>query len=490
MRDEFEHFRSAFLIQHAEDIHRGLQTVFARSVRLSPTLLSGDVQLGFMSSLSDLMLHQQDASVSWGFHGTDPANLQSIYKHGLLIPGMDNDVKVAHGEVYGRGIYIANATAAWLSTRFCCSTSWIHSDGQMKRQITHTPQLLVCAVLQSSAVKQGGADAKVVFDARHVVPLFLAEADQFFHEIEHWWMLPLPAPTCLRSLMEASSQHRLVLSCASATALSKVGASAVALRWSGCSASELKKVGFSVDALQVAGYEVAALLGAGYADVDVMRAGFSSAALREAGCAASALQEAGFSASDLISAGYTDHEVLSAGCTISALKKAGYSASVLKQNGYSADAMKEADEKTRRGIWECCYSVNALRRAGYSAAELISAGYSLRDLKAAGYRSRDVMQACDASCCAQCASRAIAEFKGSGYTAHSLKLAAYSAVEVHCGSCMASAPRKAGCCAAAKKGWQCFRKRVGMETVLWLDRWRARVRGCIRFGMRVFCQIS
>lgn len=471
MSDEFEHFRSAFLIRNAEDIYKGLQTVFISSVRLSPTLLSHDVQFGFMSSLRELMEHEEDASVSWGFHGTDPANLQSIYERGLLIPGQGNDVKVVNGQVYGRGIYIASAKAAWLSARFCCSTS-----GRSRKKLVFTPQMLVCAVLQSSAVRQGGADATVVFNASHVVPLFLAEADQFFREVEHWWMLPLPAPASLTALMEVSSQHQLLLACASAKALIKADASAVTLRWSGCSASELKEVGFSVDALKTAGYEAADVLGAGYEDADLLRGGFSAASLRQAGCAALALQEAGFSATDLMRAGYADHEVMRAGYPIPALKQAGYSASALRQHGYTAAAMKDADERSRQGIWNCCYSVHALRRAGYSAAELKSAGYSVRDLKAAGYKDRDVVRACYEFCCAQCEAQAVAELKRNGY----------SAAEAQRENYVTSALRKADCHAAAKKGWQDTRWRLSMKTVLWSSSWLAWMSPYITWGLCVF----
>jgi len=110
-------------------------------------------------------------------HGTHLANFQSIFAEGLLIPGMGNFLRIAHGAAHGRGIYAAkvNNGGSRLSAHF--------ARGMAKG-------VLVCAVLDDSAelpsqyalgyrnvtaesqsVRHVG-DAFVIFDPRHILPLF------------------------------------------------------------------------------------------------------------------------------------------------------------------------------------------------------------------------------------------------------------------------------------------------------------------------------
>merc|ERR1712217_36414 len=100
-----------------------------------------------------------NAEMRPAFHGTNAANHKSIFNRGLLIPGAGNELQVIHGAAHGRGVYTANIDAAWLSRSFCTA-----------------PTMLVCAVLQTDAVRHVG-DAMVVGKAEHVVPLFVGTGE-------------------------------------------------------------------------------------------------------------------------------------------------------------------------------------------------------------------------------------------------------------------------------------------------------------------------
>lgn len=150
---DFKSLRRAFLEMHEGAITRGLESVFGQ-VRLHPAPLHEDVKARFMRSFSEF----PGVEVRPAFHGTDLKNHSSIFRNGLLIPGMGNSLKVVHGAVHGTGIYTANIDAAWLSRGFCSA-----------------PVMLVCGVLQTTSVKYV-MDAMVVGVADHVVPLFYGEA--------------------------------------------------------------------------------------------------------------------------------------------------------------------------------------------------------------------------------------------------------------------------------------------------------------------------
>lgn len=114
------------------------------------------------------------------FHGTSNKNLPSIYKRGLLIPGVGNDLRVSHGSAHGLGIYAATASNPFLSWGFC------------EERYTGNASMLVCAVLddslntaessflgrfpvrsQSANIKRVGG-AFVVFEPTRIAPLFVA----------------------------------------------------------------------------------------------------------------------------------------------------------------------------------------------------------------------------------------------------------------------------------------------------------------------------
>lgn len=120
--------------------------VLENLVELKAVPLAPSVQERFMAKMSG-------AHIKPAFHGTDTRNYESIFSRGLLIPGYQNELQIAHGAAHGRGIYTANIDASWLSRGFCASSS-----------------MLVCAVRQENVTHVG--DAMVVFDPDNVVPLF------------------------------------------------------------------------------------------------------------------------------------------------------------------------------------------------------------------------------------------------------------------------------------------------------------------------------
>merc|ERR1712113_903258 len=92
--------------------------------------------------------------------GTAAINLGSIYRQGLLIPGVNNNLQVVNGSAHGLGIYTASIDNP--------GTSWAYCRGG--------GSMLICGVLDdavSGHVKHAGG-VMVVFDERRVVPLFVA----------------------------------------------------------------------------------------------------------------------------------------------------------------------------------------------------------------------------------------------------------------------------------------------------------------------------
>merc|ERR1719277_1458094 len=87
---------------------------------------------------------QKKIEVHPGFHGSFARNYMSILDRGLLIPREGNELKIVNGAAFGRGVYVAQHHAAWLSFGFCSA-----------------PRMLICAVLDVGKVTYHG-DAMVV----------------------------------------------------------------------------------------------------------------------------------------------------------------------------------------------------------------------------------------------------------------------------------------------------------------------------------------
>lgn len=167
----FMQLQKTFLIQHGVSLCRNLQLCNPGTIRLRPAPLSEEARWRFLEAKATL-----PGTLEPAFHGTAASNFPAIFERGLLIPGEDNDVRVVHGSVHGKGIYTAKVTHPSLSRGFC-------SDNQ----------LLICGVLddavqgsveeytmgvrkvsrESASVRHVG-DAMVVFDSRRVTPLCVA----------------------------------------------------------------------------------------------------------------------------------------------------------------------------------------------------------------------------------------------------------------------------------------------------------------------------
>jgi len=158
----FGRFCAAFQSHYANQIEKALHCVFDGDIELSVAPLSPTVVDRFMKIICD----KPSTRLRPAFHGTSVCNHSGIFKDGLLIPGQGNTLKVANGSAHGLGIYTANLNAAWLSRGFC-----------------DKPKILVCAVLQTGAVRHV-FDAMVVFNAAHVVPLLVGEGRRF-HNCSH-----------------------------------------------------------------------------------------------------------------------------------------------------------------------------------------------------------------------------------------------------------------------------------------------------------------
>jgi len=91
------------------------------------------------------------------FHGTNPGNIESIKKSGLLVPGKNNNLPVVNGAAYGVGIYLTTHDPS-ISISYC-------SGGT---------QMFCCAVLLSDVVKtKNMGNVLVIQEESYVLPSFL-----------------------------------------------------------------------------------------------------------------------------------------------------------------------------------------------------------------------------------------------------------------------------------------------------------------------------
>jgi len=247
---DFEAFRSGFKRCFGTALIEGLRTCLGDAIELQPTPLASDVQSIFMS----ILLDDPWIKVCPAFHGTDTSNFDSICNQGLLVPGEGNNLEVANGATYGKGVYVANANAAWLSSRFCHGA----------------PQIIVCAVLQAEAVKHV-KDAQVVPDARFVVPLWIATGQTLLAKGTRLQTvdLPLPVPIHVSAVFEVEDVMMHKQAGATASALLQMGYSATALRIAGFLAEDLYREGSTGLELQNAGYNVGELVQCGMTLTDL-----------------------------------------------------------------------------------------------------------------------------------------------------------------------------------------------------------------------------
>lgn len=171
----FETLRKKFLDKYGHQIRESLGHTL-HHFDLIPTPLALGVQQRFLEACSS---DAEDVdgfpcNLCPAFHGTVEANLQSIYVRGLLIPGKNNEIRVANGSAHGLGIYAGKSDLGGcrLSNGFC-------RGGPM----------LVCGVIddavpvndyqvgyrrvfaESESIRHVGS-AMVVFDCHRIAPLF------------------------------------------------------------------------------------------------------------------------------------------------------------------------------------------------------------------------------------------------------------------------------------------------------------------------------
>merc|ERR1712113_168133 len=159
--DDFDSFRRSFLTLHRIDLFASLKQVFGET-KIEPAPLAFSVRQSFMTAMQKAACSKSKAfSVHAGFHGTCLKNHKSICDRGLLIPGQSNELTIVNGAAHGRGVYVAQKHAAWLSFGFCSS-----------------PKMFICAVLDVGYVTYPG-DAMVVARSTDVVPLFIASGSGF-----------------------------------------------------------------------------------------------------------------------------------------------------------------------------------------------------------------------------------------------------------------------------------------------------------------------
>jgi hypothetical protein len=184
--DLFVQFRWKFMELHGSLICEHLRRLFNNFFCIKFAPLSCDVASTFMKACQGGLV----GILRPAYHGTNETNLPSIYRQGLLIPGQNNEIRVANGSAHGLGIYTADVIDPHLS--------WSFARGSSQR-------LLICGVIDdvghSSApeVKHVGS-ALVVFNRERVAPLF----EVTLHKPSP--QLPEPKPSFAAALGEVAVQ--------------------------------------------------------------------------------------------------------------------------------------------------------------------------------------------------------------------------------------------------------------------------------------------
>lgn len=388
---EFHSFRDAFLHTYRGVICGSLHDVIP-DVVLVPTDLGYPQQKRFVTAMRRLLSQSSRLQVLPALHGTKERNFESILGQGFVIPGAGNSMPVKHGSRHGLGIYVANLDAAWLSASFC-----------------DKPKLLVCAVLQSTAVHHA-LDAQVVTCREHIVPLFQAVGKRFdkaFHSkrrLSNSSINPKPFAVNVSWLLQL--EHVLDRKRQGHTAASqkREGRAFGLLCLAGYGMKELLACGFKPEACASV-YHLCSLgqlrhiahplrMVARFQDHSkimprVMLQWSFGAKTFERFCSIPQLRLAGFSAIDL----------KNAGCTPESLLYAGYSDAELHSLGVEfdkgGDLWEPALSRRKRKMSNRCMllsqGVAACKQAGYSAAELKIAGFGVLSLKQAGFQIDEIM---------------------------------------------------------------------------------------------------
>jgi len=169
----FERFRAQFLKRHYSALSDALGRCAEGRV-LTPTPLSPELQQRFLSAC-----HQNVNDTALGFHGTADSSYKSIFSRGLLVPGEDNEIRVAHGSAYGKGVYIAKPSNPWLSqgfaTRYGANKMLVCGVVDDSKNLDQVEKVGTLSMTRKSNDVYHVGDAMVVFDSARVAPLFVAQ---------------------------------------------------------------------------------------------------------------------------------------------------------------------------------------------------------------------------------------------------------------------------------------------------------------------------
>merc|ERR1711865_61526 len=98
---------------------------------------------------------------------------------GLLVPGEDNEIRVAHGSAHGKGVYIAKPSNPWLSqgfaTRYGANKMLVCGVVDDSKNLDHVEKVGALSMTRKSNDVYHVGDAMVVFDSARVAPLFVAQ---------------------------------------------------------------------------------------------------------------------------------------------------------------------------------------------------------------------------------------------------------------------------------------------------------------------------
>ena len=175
----FEKFRAEFFYKNSAQFLRQLQPLYtpqSATWRLRPTPVSQQVQKQFWERTRSI----DDEKLLMVFHGTNEKSLGSIYSDGLVVPGLENSIRVANGSAYGVGIYAGKADNAGIS--------WSYSRGESR-------PMLVCAAWDGPAEEVFHHPSFNVFKTNHsVVPLFEATLPDLKDRLPGSYIAPAPPP--------------------------------------------------------------------------------------------------------------------------------------------------------------------------------------------------------------------------------------------------------------------------------------------------------
>lgn len=170
----FELLQKRFLKDHGRRFCKELCRHMG-SMEVRPAPVSATVQSRFLDARASL-----GGTLRAAYHGTNVANLPSIYERGLLVPGQGNGVHVANGSVHGVGVYTAKLDNPGLSWGFCRAPSPVQKKmmvcGVLDNACTsrHFAQYRIgyqSVTSESEDVRHVGS-AMVIFNDRRVAPLF------------------------------------------------------------------------------------------------------------------------------------------------------------------------------------------------------------------------------------------------------------------------------------------------------------------------------